>query len=279
MAWERFQYLCRAALNKDKTENLSDFIQHLNSKPSTKLYGNLPQDSIPFQLLKNIHALTSSEQQTTALAVYAKLDPTNLVDKPKNLRRMSVYMTWVVATYWLVVSIFKVQVFPQFLELYDVFGAPLADETQFLMEYGPTIALILGAILILLVILAFLLSDLVWVKHDWTKSTWYRFCPRSIRYRYQTLIDLLHYPSTNLQDEESSTETDIRKHLLDIKSSGMNLDEEIFALFKNESAKLMRSCEMAIKTIQIVVAIIIIYMLFYFVSGVYVPIFSLGSVV
>ena len=95
MAWERFQYLCRAALAHNSSQPLSEYINQLNAKPSTDLYGQLPDTSLPKALLTKAAALSDTEQATQALHVYANLDPAYLTEKPHNTRRLPIYLLWV----------------------------------------------------------------------------------------------------------------------------------------------------------------------------------------
>lgn len=279
MAWARFQYLCRAALSKPSDEHLSDFIGRENSKSSAGLYGELSEYSFPHSLLEDVQCLKDEDRQLAALATYAKLDPTSLVDKPKNLRRMSIYMLWVIGMFLVAVSMYKIKIFPSFVEFYENFGARPSDETYFLIQHGPTIALLIGILLLALVLAAFLINRLILFKRDYSESSLLYFCPKFIKSRYLRLIALLRYPASEATELGVEANSEIFKHLSEAENIGMNLDEEICALFKSESAKLVRSCELAVKAINVIVSITVVYMLFQFVTGVYGPIFSLGEVI
>ena len=278
MAWERFQYLCRAALALNSSQPLSEYINQLNAKPSTDLYGQLPVYSLPRALLTKVAALSDTEQATKALHVYANLDPAYLIEKPHNTRRLPIYLLWVSATYLLLVLSYQFSVFPQFQEMLDSGSLFIPEQTLFFMNYGPLVGSIISLVLLCLVFITFSLNMLVSFKKDYSQHILLKYlCPRKLKTRYLHLVQLLYYPVTKKLDETDTVTPTIQTHLDDIAHSGMALEVEIGRLFKAEIQQLIRRCEIMAKVISVIIAGAIFYSVYHFIYGFYLPLFFYGA--
>jgi hypothetical protein len=278
MAWERFQYLCRAALAKSKDGSLSESIDQLNTKPSADLYGKLPSDSLPMSLLDSAKRLNDADQVNLALKTYAKLDATYLVDKPRNMKRLPIYLLWIVSTYTLMISIYKLKIFPMFETMYEVAGWHISSETLFFIEYGSTLGYLFGLLLLVLVAAVFGLNRLVSFKKDYSESVIVkRFCPAFVKKPYANLIGILRYPVLMEQGVNDGINSAIKNHFDDVTRSDLGLQKEICALFSAEANRLVRRCEIIAKAVSIFAALVVFFSVYQFVYSFYLPIFSLGA--
>lgn len=275
MVWERFQYLCRAGLAHTGDESLSDYIDNVNAKDSTDLYGKVPEGSLPMCLLKATKELEPS-QARLALKTYAALNPSYLLDKPNATRRLPTYLLCVAVVYILAVSAYQTKIFPMFEEAMQGAILQIPPDTRFLIDYGPLVAIGLGLVILLLVAITFGLTRMVSLNKDYSKNRLVlNLCPGFLKTPYLNLLVLLRYPS-DPENLDKKLAGEYQAHFEKVLQSGMELDQEIGALFKAEDQKLIRRIEIVSKVISVVIALIVFFTVYKFVYGFYLPFFYYG---
>ncbi|MCX4028405.1 hypothetical protein H0A36_15815 [Endozoicomonas sp. SM1973] len=128
--------------------SFDDCYDELIKSRNIEFYGNkIKLGSIEDFLLKSIQLEKDVEKKRKALELYARSDFSNKLAMPSRLRGIIIYLMAVCALFLLLCFVYRVKVFPVFLEaFYQAGGFPIDDMNWFFESYS--IAL-LGVILLL----------------------------------------------------------------------------------------------------------------------------------
>ncbi len=282
MTWGKFSYICRKANKTIKSdESASECISRIESEPNSQLYGDeIRSDSLCRKIFNDIGAITENAQAKKIFDIYSELDLPQHLSEPMQFKRVTIYLTFVTTVFFLVSIIYQLYVAPSFMELFVIFMIPTPTLLLFYQQYWPLFFILIAALLVASVIVGFTLRSLFKFRQNIEKSFVFRFLTfKGIRTSYLKIVDILSFPVSSLQVNSISENSKIIEHLTEVENSAMSLAVEMESLLRLEMQSLSECCERQMRLILALVAAIIVVAIFFFLVGVYSPIFVLGEVV
>jgi len=284
MEWEKFHYICRRCSESSLLGgggSIEQKIESIEAEPATKLYGSdTRRDSITKHLLTRLSKHPDNDATQKAFKLYGRLDLSQILAEPLQLRRVLVYLSYVCVIFLIVGSIYQYKVTPTFIATFDTFDTPPPTHLVFYQQYWSYFVLFIFALLGLALKVGYDLKALFHFKESAVASFTFKYftLPRT-RLSYLNIVEAVSYPVKSLAETENAERSLIMKHLINLDSLGMNIEREIEDIVRREGRNLTQSCEQQMRVISTVIAVTVIASIFFFLSSAYAPIFVLGETI
>jgi hypothetical protein len=222
----------------------------------------------------------TKDEVKEALKIYNNLDMSVLMQKPSRIRRVGVYIGYLTIMYVVLSGMYFVYVIPQVLSMFEAMEIPAPDIFTWFTGNWTTILIFVLAALIVALLVSTIIKEMFDFKKELEKSVVYRlFLPKSIKAKYKKLISLLRFPLHIVKKQNNGINDAIIQYYLNEKYQSTEISDSLSLLISESAISLLILSESYIRRIYVVVAILIIFSIFAFVSSAYIPLFSMGEIV
>lgn len=282
MNWSRFKFYCNEVSRLlEKGEEVIPAFENAKASVLSKEFGpDLKSEEIQSSILTSLKndGYTNNEVKE-ALKIYDGLDVSELVHKPSRIRRVGIYIGYLTVMYFVLSSIYFVYVIPQMISMFESMEQPTPESFTWFIDNWTAILMSV----ITLLVGAFLVSRKVKEIFEYKKGTEnsiiYRFMlPKKIKARYERLISLINLPLHIVKNKSDGINDHVIQHYHSEKYSASEISNSLSILISENINNLISHSESYIRRIYVVVAILIIFSIYEFVSSAYAPIFVMGEV-
>ena len=273
MSWDRFHFICRRARQQlllSKPLSLQDDADDLLAAN----YGAPCSDkSIASNLLKQLSLLADRSQLDRATNFYASGHFSQLGIEPQGLRRISVYLGYLLLMFIVMNMIYQQYVFPEFINYYSFTEEMFSAETAFYIQYWQYITALAATLIIAAFLLSLTARKLLRFDVDVSSSWVFRgLFPRSIKQAYLQMIAYLYYPLDAEKIDNSLRSTDEA-----MQAEGIDILDELPHMMSAKLVILLERVEKYMQLLYSITAIVIIYIIYNYISSVYSPLFKMGE--
>lgn len=282
MTWKRFAYICRkVSAEYNDQESISSYLSRVDNEESSQLYGAPPgKHSLSRKILDQIGSLDNKDDALTALNIYQGLNLAEKFDEPMQFKRVVAYLSYVAFIFYIVVAVYQLMVAPAFLGAFENFNLSAPGYLGWYQDYWGYFVLVVSILLIFSLVIGHYLRKIFRFELGIENSFILKYMVfRSIRKSYLKVIDILQFPVLRAGEANSHSTSTIVEHLKNIEDSNMNVAVEIQELLQIEMRFLLEKCEWQMKCISILVAVVLIFAIFFFLVSAYSPIFVLGETI
>ncbi len=282
MTWERFSYICRKAHYSHNRETpLAKHLAQIEREAACRFYGEaIKKKHLAKTLLEKLGLLTQKEDAANALAIYSHITLPQQLTESIQLKRMTIYLSYITLIFWIISGIYQVQVAPTFVETLNSFDLPVPEGLLFYSEYSFYVVLIISVLLIGSLVVGFTLKSILYFEKDIKHSLIYRFLIfNDIKQSYSNILEAIMFPLHATPTEGTPQKMTITHHLSTVNASTMPMAPEIEAIVRTNMQHLVHRCEAQMRLMSVVTAVIIVSAIFFFLSSAYSPIFTLGDIV
>ena len=275
MNWTQFRSHCRQLhhwCNQEGNESVG-----FKSSIPAELGAEQPNSYLADQLANSLRHLTG-EHCKSAANTYAALPLSSTLIESTQFKRALIYLGYITFVFFIVLSIYQVKVFPQFLAMFEALGTPLQDNILTSSLLRPVF---FGAVVIYLLIvfsIAIRLRSIQKFTRDYSQSSVLNyFIFPSIKTHYKNILNALRYPLCNAETRALHSNWVI-KHLSEIDCNKQPISLEIVDIIQTESQALMIACERQMRVMSALLAVVLIFAIAGFLASAYSPIFMTGNV-
>ena len=282
MTWERFGYICRkVSAGIGENESVSSCVARVNKGESCALYGKqLDRFSLPKKILDQIGSFDDKDRSISALNIYQGLNLSEKFEEPMRFKRVVAYLSYVTFVFYIVVGIYQVKVAPTFLNAFETFELSIPSHLDWYQDYWGYFVLAVSILLISSLVVGHHLRKIFRFHLGVENSLVFRYLVfRSIRASYMKVLDILQFPIIRTVEKNSSTTSELIKHLQEVEASNMPVVVEMQELLRVEMRFLLDKCEQQMKYISVLVALVVVSVIFFFLASAYSPIFVLGETI
>lgn len=283
MNWSRFKFYCnevRRLLARGE-ESIPAFESAKASVLSKEFGPELNPQEIQASILTSLKTggYTNEEVQV-ALEIYDGLDVSELAYKPSRIRRVGIYIGYLTFIYFVLSSIYFVYVIPQTVSMFEAMEIPAPESFIWFVDNWATILLVVMALLVSAFLVSRKVKEIFEYKNGVEKSIIYRFMlPKKIRSRYERLTSLIRLPLHIVKNRGDGTNDNIVQYYYSEKYNSKEISDSLSILINENVNNLLSHSESYMRRIYVVVAILVIFSIYEFVSSAYAPLFVMGEVV
>ena len=283
MNWSRFKFYCndvRRLLARGE-EKIPAFDSAKASVLSKEFGPELKPHEIQASILTSLKTEDySNEEVQGVLEIYDGIDVSALANRPSRIRRVGVYIGYLTFMYFVLSSIYFVYVIPETVSMFEAMEIPAPDSFTWFVNNWATILMIVMALLVGAFLVSKKLRELFEYKKGVGKSIIYRFMlPRKLKSRYERVVSLIRLPLYIVKNRDDGINDHIIKHYQSEKYTTNEISDSLSILINENVDILLSHSETFMRRIYVVVAILVIYSIFEFVSSAYAPLFVMGEVV
>jgi hypothetical protein len=222
----------------------------------------------------------SNDEVKTALKIYSELDVSGLSHQPNRIRRVGIYIGLLAFTYFVLSGINLIFVIPQTVSMYEAMATPLPENLKWFVDYWAAVLIVIMTLLTGALLISNKVKELFEYKKGVEDSMVYRFMlPKKIKSRYERLISLIHLPLYIVRNKNDGINDHIIEHYHTKEYSHNEISDSLSLIINENANHLLLQSESYLRRIYIIVAILILYSIFQFVSSIYAPIFAMGEVI
>lgn len=243
MVWERFHHICRRSLAPLRPgESLTVRIRSVDADPDTEFYGaRFKPGTLPRRILDRITAAPTYDRARGLLEFYASLNLARETDHPLRLKRLAVYLAWLVALFGVLFGVYQFLLMRGFVPLSETFPTQTAYLVALLREYGWALAILAAFLLVL----ALLMIRALNVLADWPSRSGGSGLTRFLalpgaRAAYADLDTAVLFP---LGPDAIEGRSKIASHLWKLEEEGCDIRDEVAALVRRRHQALIERCE------------------------------------
>ena len=215
-----------------------------------------------------------------AIEIYKNLNLAKQFEVPMRFKRIVAYLSYIVVVFYVVAGIYRFKVAPTFMLVLEDLVSSMPDHLILYQDYGGYFVLVVSVLLALSLLIGFRLKKIFGFDVGVEKGAIMKFLVfRNVRESYSKVVDILQFPILPEGRLDGRAGSPMIHHLHAAASSGMCVATEMRELLESEMRLLIDSCEKQMKYLSVSVALIIIAAIFFFLIGVYSPIFILGETV
>lgn len=280
MSWERFSYICRkVSCTLAEEETAGEGILRAEREPGIELYGDrVHAHSLPRQLLTLMAHTKSREQTLAAMAIYSKMAIPQQLAEPMQFKRVTAYLSYVVFIFFIVSGVYQLKVAPQFIETFSEFGFSAPSQLLFYREFGWIVSLLIFIMLFAGLVVSFALRRLFKFRLGQENSVIIRFLAfKGIRGAYLNVVTAMAFPSSDTFLNLHPPRNEVERHLSGLAGDKLCLAHEIHEIIKVQMQLLIQRCEMQMKLISVLIAVVVVSAIFFFLVSAYSPLFILGD--
>jgi hypothetical protein len=230
--------------------------------------------------LDQVGNIQDKKQALNAIDIYNGLMLTKWFDEPMRFKRVLAYLGYVATIFYVVVAIYQLKVAPTFLDLYDNYDIEIPAYLMFYHQYWGYVLLVVSIFIVLGLYTGVQIKKLFQFRLGIENSSILKYLVLpQIRVSYLKVTDVLGFPIHSSQKNLNRKSSLVADHLHLVEKSSMSLSTEMKELVEIEMRTLLESCEMQMKYISVLVALIVVSAIFFFLASAYAPIFILGEIV
>ena len=282
MNWSHFKFYCNEVkrLLARGEEAIPAFERAKASVLSKEFGPELNPQEIPASILTSLKSEDySNEEVQAALAIYDELDISELANKPIRIRRVGIYIAYLVFMYFVLSSIYFVYVIPETLSMFEAMDIPAPESFIWFVDNWVAILLIVMTLLVGAFLVSRKIKAIFEYKKDVEKSIIYRFMlPKKIRSGYERLTSLIRLPLHIVKNRGDGINDDIIQYYHSEKYSSKEISDSLSILINENVNNLLSYSESYMRRIYVVVAILVIFSIYEFVVSAYAPLFAMGEV-
>ncbi len=283
MNWSRFKFYCNEVPRQLKSGNevISAFecaeASIISKEFGAELKPHGLQASIITSLKSNNYA---NEEAKVALQIYDGLDVSELAREPSRIRRVGIYIGYLTLMYFVLSSIYFVYVIPQTVSMFETMDIPAPESFLWFVDNWSTILIIIMALLVGIFLVSQKVKEMFEYKKGIESSIIYRLLlPKKIKLQYEKLISLIYLPLHIASNKCDGVNDHIIQHYHSEKYSTAEISDSLSILINENVNNLILLSESYMRRIYVVVALLVIFSIYEFVSSAYAPIFVMGEVV
>ncbi|MBN4081990.1 hypothetical protein JYT10_00620 [Beggiatoa alba] len=283
MNWSRFKFYCNEVSRL--LEKGEEVIPAFKSAKASVLSREFGPELNPQEIQASIFASLKNEGYTNeevkeALKIYDGLDVSELVHKPSRIRRVGIYIGYLTFMYFVLSSIYFVYVIPQTVSMFEAMEIPAPESFIWFVNNWATILIIVMTLLVGALLVSKKIKEIFEYRNGVERSIIYRFMlPEKIKSRYEKLTSLIHLPLYIAKKESDGINDHIVQHYDSEKYSSKEISDSLSILINENVNNLLSHSESYMRRIYVVVAILVIFSIYEFVSSAYAPLFVMGEVV
>ncbi len=282
MSWGRFKFYCNEvgrlldrgeevipAFEKAKKSVLSEeFGKELET---TKI-----QESIFTSMKKNDY---SKKQVREALRIYDALDISGLTENPSKVRRVGIYIGYLSLMYFMFSGTYLIYVIPRMESIFDSMGIPPPENFTRFMDNWVLILILVMLLLLLAFLVSKKLKDMFEFKNGVENTFIFRFfLPKKMKIKYKNIRSLICLPLRVCCRSEDGVNDKIVEHYCSEAYRPEEVASSLAILINENMRSLILLAESFIQRIYVIVAVLIIYTIYEFLSSAYTPLFVIGEV-
>lgn len=283
MNWNFFKFYCSELLRKLSSESeVTSAIKIVdNSQIINEFSVKKNSTNIIAKIISTIQSKEFSKEDTEkVLKIYSQLDVSELDHKPSKLKRVGVYIGYLAVMFFVMSSIYMIFVVPQTLEMFDNFNLGVPDDFIWFVNHWGVIFVGISSLIIISLLINLKIKKMFEYQVDISKSLIYRtLIPSDIKSIHQKLISLIQLPLLLVKSKKDGVCDDVIEHFNNENFNEIEITETLSLLIKDNINNLVLLSEAYIRRVYIVVAVLIVFCIFKFVSSVYAPIFVLGEAI
>ncbi|MGY5449594.1 hypothetical protein ACVFI8_01370 [Agarivorans sp. MS3-6] len=283
MNWNFFKFYSNELLRKLSSE--SEVTSAIKIVDNTQIINEFSVEKNSNNLITKIISTIQSkefskEDAEKVLKIYSQLDVSELDCKPSQLKRVGVYIGYLAVVFFVMSSIYMIFVVPQALEMFDSFNFGAPEEFVWFVNHWGAIFSGISSLIFISILINLKIKKMFEYQVGVSKSLIYRMLiPGGIKTKYQKLISLILLPIFLVKSKKDGISDDIIDHFNNESFNEMEITETLSLLINDNVNNLVLLSEAYIRRVYIVVAVLIVFCIFKFVSSVYAPIFVLGEAI
>lgn len=283
MSWSLFKCYCKEASHSlEKGDDIEFAFSAAERSPLPKmLKAQLKPKSLQQSLISKLKNsdLSTDELQIT-LKIYGNLGFSELAHKPSRIRRVGLYLAYLTLMFSLLSSIYLLKVYPTVLDMYEEFGYPMSEGLIWFSEYwGLLVSTIIGFLAISLLInhkIKVIFDHQIGVGNSLLFKL---LLPKRLKESYRGLLNLIHLPLNLTKKTNQNAENILIEYLLKKDYTPEEIADLLTLTITEQVTRLKTQAESYLRKFYILIAILIVFSIYEFVSSVYAPIFTLGEVI
>lgn len=283
MNWNRFKFYCnevRRLLVKGE-ETVSAFERAKVSVLSKEFGPELNPQEIQTSIFVSLTTEDyTKEEVQEALEIYDGLDVSELAHKPSRIRRVGIYIGYLTFMYFVLSSIYFTYVIPQTISMFEAMEIPAPESFMWFVDNWSAVLIIVMSMLVGAFLVSKKIKEIFEYKKGVENSIIYRFMlPKKIRSRYERLTSLIRLPLHIVKNRGDGSNDHIIQYYHAEKYSSREISDSLSILINENVNLLLSHSESYMRRIYVVVAILVIFSIYEFVSSAYAPLFVMGEVV
>ena len=282
MSWSRFKFYCNevSRLLERGDVVISAFENARNSVLSREFGPELEPQGIQASILTSLkNENYTTEQVKEILNIYDGLDVSGLTHKPNRIRRVGIYIGYLTFMYFLFSGIYYFSVIPQTISMFEVMEIPVSDVSMWFVNNWMVVFIIIMTLLVGALLVSRKIKEMFEYKEGVESSIIYRLMfPKRVKTRYGKMISLICLPLHIAGRESDGINDHIVQHFQAEKYSCQEISNSLSVLINENVSALLEQSESYMRRIYIVVAVLIIFSIYAFVSSAYSSLFAMGEV-
>ena len=283
MSWSRFKFYCNevSRLLERGEEIIPAFESAKNSVLSKEFGPELKPHEIQASILSSLKndGYTAYEVKE-ALRIYDGLDVSGLLHKPSGIRRVGVYIGYLSVMYFVLSGFYFVYVVPETVSMFEAMGVSVPKNFIWFFDNWAAILMIVASSLVGVLLAGKKVNEMFEYKKGIENSIIYRVViPKKIKLKYEKLVSLVNLPLCVVKNKNDGVNDHIIQYYCAEKYSATEVSGSLSILMNEAVNELVCRSESYMRRIYVVVAALIIFSIYEFVSSVYAPLFVMGEVI
>ncbi len=283
MSWSRFKFYCNEVGRLlDKGEEVIPAFEKAKKSVLSEEFGEelevtKIQESIFTSMKKNGY---SKSQVRNALRTYDALDISGLAENPNKVRRVGIYIGFLSLMYFIFSGIYLVYVIPGLESMFDSMGVPPPENfTRFVDNWALMLVFVMFLLLLALLV-SKKLRDMFEFKNGVENTFIFRFLlPKKMQIKYKKVRSLICLPLSVCRRVEDGVNDKLVEHYCSEDYRPEEVANSLAIIINENMRNLIFLAELFIQRIYVIIAVLIIYTIYEFLSSAYAPLFVMGEVI
>ncbi len=284
MSWERFHFYCRdiKKLLENGLDVETSYEKSRNNSVSEEFGEPIKSGTVSDAILRELSSTSRDKKGAVekAFEIYGKLNFSMLHGGPNKLRRVNVYLSYLVITFLFMSAIYMNFVTPVFESFFESMDLPAPSSFVWFSDNWWLIIVSISICLAFSLLLSMKINGIFkFDKTDDTSVIYKYFIPGRLKEKHKKIIWLVNLPISISEIKNSSEENYLINYFKNNNHTNSEIASELSILITNNMRDLVLYSESFIQKIFVTIALLIIFGIFQFLSSAYAPIFVMGNAV